>query len=154
MSESPFETGSPYKLTLKAGKGFEDPWLTIEADTIELLHDRLKSANESAIFALIGNTSKTLQAAYVMGKNLGAEAIDPPKEPEKSEEKAETKAPAKKAPVKRKTAAQKKAEAEAAEAPEKPEEEPEAPETPEEPEKPTEEAPAPAKARPKPKWKK
>lgn len=152
MSESPFESTAPYKLTLKAGKGFEDPWLSIEADSIEVLYDRLKSVNESAIFGLIGSTAKTLQAAYVTGSVLGGEPVNPPAEPAKAEEKP--KATKKRAPAK--TAAQKKAEAEAKEAAEKPEEEPEAPEAPEEDEKPSEEpteAPE-TKARPRPKWRK
>lgn len=122
-----------YSVTLKAGKGFEDPWLVIRAGTIELLHDRVKAAQQSGIFATIGSSAKDLQAAYQLGNKLGAEPIAPPAEPKTPAKKA----PAKKAPAK---AAQ--------EAPEAPSEAPEAPAA--------TEAPVAAKpaagGRPKPAW--
>lgn len=147
---------SAYSVTLKGGNDFKDPWLVIRADTIEHLHDRVKSAASSGIMATIGNTAKDFQAAYRLGTGLGAEPINPPREPAKAEKNetpqgTEEKVPAKKAPVKRKTPTQKKAEAEAAEAAEKPAEAEKAEEAPKKAAEPEKAAEAP-KERPVARW--
>ena len=133
MSADIESTGDGYKIILKAGRDFSDPWLTIGASTIEQAHDRLKAAQQSGIFATIGSSAKDLQAAYQFGNKLGAEPIAPPAEPKATPKKA----PAKKAPA---NAAQ--------EVPEAPSEAPEAPAA--------TEAPVAAKpaagGRPKPAW--
>lgn len=89
MSE---ENDSAYSLTLKAATGFDAPWLVVRAATIEQLHDQVQAIRESAFFATAGSAAKDFQAAYQLGKGLGAEPASPPKEPAK-------KTPAKKAPA-------------------------------------------------------
>ncbi|MDS2171586.1 hypothetical protein Q7C18_02640 [Nesterenkonia sp. CL21] len=77
MSEG---VSTPYELTLKADKGYDAPWLRIQAETVEQLHDRVKAVQEGAVFSTLGNAAKDFQAAYQLGKQLGAEPMSPPQE--------------------------------------------------------------------------
>lgn len=104
------ETG-PYVATLKAGKGYEVPWVVIRADTLEQLESRVAAYAESGISATIGRAAKALEAGYTMGSRLGATSDNKAVEPETEE------APKKKAPTKK--AAPKAGEQETEEAPEK-----------------------------------
>lgn len=146
MSDNPNNPNDQeaYKVTLKAGKDFSDPWLVIRAHSIDHLHDRVRAASESGIMATIGNTAKSFQAAYQMGAVLDAQPISPPKEPERTEE-------APKAPAKRR-AAPKKAAEKPSEAPESAAQHEGVQESPEAVIKPTKE-PAEPKKRPTAKWK-
>lgn len=71
-------TDAPYSLTLKAGKDFDAPWLVVKAATVTELHDKVQALDEGAVFATIGNAAKSMHAAYVLGKTLGAKPESPP----------------------------------------------------------------------------
>lgn len=125
-----------YTATLKAGAGYEDPWIVVRAETIEQLDDRLSALAEGGVFASLGRAAASIKGQVTMGRKLGAEGVEPAKEPE-------AKKPAAKKPAAKKPAA----EAPQEEA-EKPAEEPAAP-------APKKSAPAKPKAAggpPKPRW--
>lgn len=125
-----------YTATLKAGAGYEEPWIVIRAETIEQLDDRLSALAEGGVFASLGRAAASIKGQVTMGRKLGAEGVEPAKEPE-------AKKPAAKKPAAKKPAA----EAPQEEA-EKPAEEPAAP-------APKKSAPAKPKAAggpPKPRW--
>lgn len=124
-----------YTATLKAGAGYEEPWIVIRAETIEQLDDRLSALAEGGVFASLGRAAASIKGQVTMGRKLGAEGVEPAKEPE-------AKKPAAKKPAAKKPAA--KAE------PEETQEEPAAEAPQEEAEKPAEEpaAPAPKKSAP------
>lgn len=125
-----------YTATLKAGAGYEEPWIVIRAETIEQLDDRLSALAEGGVFASLGRAAASIKGQVTMGRKLGAEGVEPAKEPE-------AKKPAAKKPAAKKPAA----EAPQEEA-ERPAEEPAAP-------APKKSAPAKPKAAggpPKPRW--
>lgn len=72
---------APYSLTLKAGKDFDAPWLVVKAATVTDLHDKVNALVEGGVFATLGNAAKSMHAAYVLGKTLGAQPESPPLAP-------------------------------------------------------------------------
>lgn len=101
------EDNSAYSLTLKAATGFDAPWLVIRAGSIEQLHDKVKAVEEHAFFATAGSAAKNFQAAYQLGKQLGAEPTSPPKEPAKRTAAKKTTSTAKKSTAKAEPEAEK-----------------------------------------------
>lgn len=65
MSES---QDRPLKATLKAGGGFEAPWLTIDADNAEDLYNRLQdvTAHDGQLLAKIAEVAEQLRAAHTV----------------------------------------------------------------------------------------
>lgn len=133
-----------YTATLKAGAGYEEPWIVIRAETIEQLDDRLSALAEGGVFASLGRAAASIKGQVTMGRKLGAEGVEPAKEPA-------TKKPAAKKPA-AKAEPEETQEEPAAEAPqegaEKPAEEPAAPA----PKKPAPAKPKAAGGPPKPRW--
>lgn len=67
-----------YKATLKAGGGYEEPWLTVEADSTAELADKLQAAETTGILALIGRVAGAFRAHSLVGSQLGATPVAPP----------------------------------------------------------------------------
>lgn len=66
MSDNPFETeGTPFKATLKAGGGYEAPWLTVDGDSTEDLAEKLDAVTEE-LLQKIADTAALFRAAHTV----------------------------------------------------------------------------------------
>lgn len=63
-----------YKVTLKAGTGFDEPWVTVEGDTEAELAFALKALVERGTFGLVGEASTAL-AQGVHGVQTAAQVL-------------------------------------------------------------------------------
>lgn len=61
---------APLKATLKAGPGYEAPWITVEASTPAELTDRLNGLASGGTFNALTEASKTLLAQYSLGATI------------------------------------------------------------------------------------
>lgn len=82
MTESPFsEQGDAFTVTLKYGKGFEDPWLVIRGGTAEETKRRvveavgLEGAEGLTLAEVIVNAKSVVQGASAVATQLGGTAI-------------------------------------------------------------------------------
>lgn len=57
--------------TLKAGNGYEAPWVTIGADSPEELVSLVDRAGQAGVGASVANAAKGLQATYAVADALG-----------------------------------------------------------------------------------
>src|SRR5699024_1146479 len=115
-----------FTVTLKRGKGFEDPWIVISADSAEQATAHIEAAlgvdpgthAETPLVNLVGRAAKSFQAPGLIEEHLGGAELGAGKPVEdKAGGGSESKKPA---PAKRKAPAKSKAkpkpkEAEAAE---------------------------------------
>lgn len=60
------DASNPFKATLKAGPGYEAPWITVEADTSDRLAELLSSLAESEALAKAAEVSELFRAAHVV----------------------------------------------------------------------------------------
>lgn len=93
MTESPFsDQGGAFTVTLKYGKGFEDPWLVIRGGTAEEAKRRvvdavgLEGAEGLTLAEVIVNAKNVVQGANAVASTLGGTAI--PRSAPKVEEQA------------------------------------------------------------------
>ena len=82
MTESPFsDQGDAFTVTLKYGKGFEDPWLVIRGGTAEDTKRRvidavgLEGAEDLTLAEVIVNAKSVVQGASAVATQLGGTAI-------------------------------------------------------------------------------
>lgn len=61
------------KVTLKAGQGYDAPWITVQGDRPEEVAAKLDALGEATFQAAV-NASTALQAIFAAGKGLGATA--------------------------------------------------------------------------------
>lgn len=74
---------APFVATLKAGQGFDSPWLVVSANTTSELADRLIEVNQFNLEGIIAASAAQLQAAYAAAKGAGATPVaQAPRPPE------------------------------------------------------------------------
>jgi hypothetical protein len=61
--------------TLKAGGGYDAPWLVVRADTPEQLTTRLDALGQAAILAKVAEVAVELHGVYNAASGLGAQAV-------------------------------------------------------------------------------
>lgn len=94
MSDSPFETGGsdPVKVTLKAGSGYDAPWITISGKTVNDVHylmEKEDGADLMQLMAVVSGAGKAFNQLWsgkgapeprTQGKPQGANAPSPEKD--------------------------------------------------------------------------
>lgn len=55
---------APYTVTLKAGPGYDAPWIIVKADTVVQLQGRLSQLEEIYIPQTVARISQAFTAAY------------------------------------------------------------------------------------------
>lgn len=84
MSSEEESYGVPYKVTLKAGAGFEAPWLTIEADTTSELAGRLAALRIDDALDRVVETAHAFKKKFVSAPSVSKSAppaSTPPESP-------------------------------------------------------------------------
>jgi hypothetical protein len=89
MTDEVQPAGRPLKVTLKAGPGYEAPWITVEADTPAQLASRLDALADAAAPAAV-NASQALQAVYAAARGLDAKVTRTERQEEPRQEQAQT----------------------------------------------------------------
>jgi hypothetical protein len=64
--------------TLKAGTGFDAPWVVVSADTSGELRDRLGEIEQSGALVDVSRVAKAFQGYAAVGGTLGARPVDAP----------------------------------------------------------------------------
>jgi hypothetical protein len=67
-----------YRATLKAGTGFDAPWLTMASDDLAELELAAQQLEHNTTFATLGRLAKNFAGQFNLGHGLGATAINPP----------------------------------------------------------------------------
>ncbi|MCQ9385086.1 hypothetical protein [Brevibacterium moorei] len=81
-------------ITLKAGKGYEAPWLVVSGDTPIEAQTTLQAVIENGLPALVGQASQAFQGMEAAGANLGATPVQAPgNQPQQGSQWAQTPAP-------------------------------------------------------------
>lgn len=75
MSEPNDEGTAPLKATLKAGAGYEAPWLTVNGDNAEDLYHRLQDvvSNDGTLLTTLAEVAEQFRAAHVVAAGLPKE---------------------------------------------------------------------------------
>lgn len=60
---------APYTVTLKAGPGYDAPWIIVKADTADRLIARLNELENKYVLQTASRLSESLQVAYNHQKN-------------------------------------------------------------------------------------
>ena len=66
------------RATIKAGGGYDAPWLTVGSDDPAELELLLQAVEHNATFATVGRLSSMFNAQFELGKGLGAKGINAP----------------------------------------------------------------------------
>ena len=120
-----------FSITLKRGKGYDDPWLVITADSSEEATSHIEAAlgvepgtyAETPLVNLVGQAAKSFQAAHLVenilgGAEIGLGAGEPVENPKGGGSEAPASKPAaKKAPAKKKAEPKEEAPTEEAQEP-------------------------------------
>ena len=67
-----------YRATLKAGTGFDAPWLTMASDDLAELELAAQQLEHNTTFATLGRLAKNFAGQFNLGNGLGATSINPP----------------------------------------------------------------------------
>lgn len=75
MSEPNDEGQAPLKATLKAGAGYEAPWLTVNGNNAEDLYKRLQDvvSNDGTLLSTLAEVAEQFRAAHVVAAGLPKE---------------------------------------------------------------------------------
>ena len=69
------EQGAPLKVTLKAGTGYDAPWITVEADSPDELNRRLDALGQSGALGQAAAVGVEFAAAFNAAAGLGAKPV-------------------------------------------------------------------------------
>ena len=67
--------------TLKTGKGYEDAWLVLRADSPVEMQSMLDALTNNGFGAVLGKADAAFKAEFIAGKGLGATPIEAPQNP-------------------------------------------------------------------------
>ena len=67
-----------YRATLKAGTGFDAPWLTMASDDLSELELAMQQLEHNTTFATMGRLAKNFAGQFNLGAGLGATSVNPP----------------------------------------------------------------------------
>ena len=67
--------------TLKSGKGYEDAWLVVRADSPVEMQSMLDALTNNGFGAVLGKADAAFKAEFIAGKGLGATPIEAPQNP-------------------------------------------------------------------------
>lgn len=68
--------------TLKAGTGFDMPWIVVGADSAAELRDMLGAIEQSGVMADVGRLAASFRNFNALGGTLGARPVDAPTQPQ------------------------------------------------------------------------
>lgn len=72
-------------VTLKAGTGYDAPWLVIGGDTTAEVHTVLEEAHAQDLFTAVGRAADALKRGVALGAGLGARTIEVKGNPDPAE---------------------------------------------------------------------
>lgn len=67
--------------TLKSGKGYEDAWLVVRADSPVEMQSMLDALTNNGFGAVLGKADAAFKAEFIAGKGLGATPVEAPQNP-------------------------------------------------------------------------
>lgn len=69
-----------YRATLKAGTGFDAPWLTMASDDLAELELAAQQLERNTTFATLGRLAKNFAGQFNLGAGLGATSMNAPQD--------------------------------------------------------------------------
>lgn len=69
-----------YRATLKAGTGFDAPWLTMASDDLAELELAAQQLERNTTFATLGRLAKSFAGQFNLGNGLGATSMNAPQD--------------------------------------------------------------------------
>lgn len=78
MNVGTVDAGEKVVVTIKAGTGFDAPWVVFHAANNAEAADLLGAAQATGLFALVAEASKSLQGQFNVGQILGGRPVQAP----------------------------------------------------------------------------